>query len=80
MVLAIVRDDLRISLSESVGKKARVLADIVRRLGLQTPVLHARAEDILKQQRFNTLIIRAVARFKKLLEWFQPHWGHSIGC
>ncbi len=74
VVLAIVRDDLRISLSESVGKKARVLADIVERLGLQTPVLHARAEDILTDQRFDTLVVRAVARLKKLLEWFRPHW------
>jgi 16S rRNA (guanine527-N7)-methyltransferase len=74
VVLAIVRDDLRISLSESVGKKARVLADIVARLGLQTPVLHARAEDVLAEQRFDTLVVRAVARLKKLLEWFRPHW------
>ena len=74
VVLAIVRDDLRISLCESVGKKARVVADIVERLGLQTPVLHARAEDVLAHQRFNTLVIRAVARLKKLLEWFRPHW------
>ena len=74
VVLAIVRDDLRISLSESVGKKARALADIVQRLGLRTPVLHARAEDVLMEQRFDTLVVRAVARLKKLLEWFQPHW------
>jgi len=76
VVLAIVRGDLQISLSESVGKKARVLADIVAQLGLPTPVLHARAEDVLGQQeRFDTLLVRAVARLKKLLEWFKPHWG-----
>jgi len=74
VVLAIVRRDLQISLSESVGKKARVLADIVARLGLSTPVLHSRAEAILPQQHFDTLVIRAVARLKKLLEWFKPHW------
>jgi 16S rRNA (guanine527-N7)-methyltransferase len=74
VVLAIVRDDLKVSLSESVGKKAKALADIVERLGLQTPVVHARAEEILAQERFNTLVIRAVARLKKLLEWFKPHW------
>ena len=39
VVLAIVRDDLQVSLSESVSKKARVLADIVQRLGLAAPVL-----------------------------------------
>lgn len=74
VVLAIVRDDLRISLCESVGKKARVVADIVEQLGLTAPVIHARAEEILAEQQFNTLVIRAVARLKKLLEWFKPHW------
>jgi len=75
VVLAILRDDLQISLCESVGKKARTVADIVEKLGLSVPVLHARAEDILIDQRFNTLVIRAVARLKKLLEWFKPHWA-----
>ncbi|MEI8372779.1 MAG: 16S rRNA (guanine(527)-N(7))-methyltransferase RsmG [Planctomycetota bacterium] len=74
VVLAILRDDLKISLCESVGKKARTVADIVEKLGLSIPVLHARAEDILVDQRFDTLVIRAVARLKKLLEWFKPHW------
>jgi 16S rRNA (guanine527-N7)-methyltransferase len=75
IVLAIVRGDLQISLSESIGKKARALADMVERLGLPTPVLNAHAQDVLTNQRFNTLVIRAVARLKKLLEWFQPHWN-----
>jgi len=74
VVLAIVRSDLELALCESVGKKARVVADIVDRLGLKTPVVHARAEDLLVDHRYNTLVIRAVARLKKLLEWFRPHW------
>ena len=74
VVLAIVRNDLKMSLSESVGKKANALADIVQRLGLPTPVLHARAEDVLTQRRFDTLVVRAVARLRKLLEWLRPHW------
>jgi 16S rRNA (guanine527-N7)-methyltransferase len=75
VVLAIVRDDLKMSLAESVGKKAAAVTDIVQRLGLSTPVFHARVEDILKKRRFNTLVIRAVARLKKLLEWFGPYWN-----
>lgn len=75
VVLAVVRDDLSIALCESVGKKARVLADMVEQLGLKTPVLHARAEDVLGQQRFDTLTVRAVAKLKKLLEWLRPHWN-----
>ena len=75
VVLAILRNDLQISLCESVGKKARTVADIVEKLGLAVPVFHARAEEILARERFQTLVVRAVARLKKLLEWFKPHWG-----
>ena len=75
VVLAILRDDLEVTLSESVGKKARALADIVGRLGLTTPVHHGRAEELLARRHYTTLVIRAVAQLKKLLEWFKPHWG-----
>ena len=74
VVLAVLRDDLRVSLSESVGKKARVLDDIVQQLALSIPVFHIRAEDVLADHRFDTLVVRAVAPLKKLLEWFRPHW------
>jgi 16S rRNA (guanine527-N7)-methyltransferase len=74
VVLAIVRDDLEIALCESIAKKARAVADIVEKLGLATPVIHGRAEDLLVDHRYQTLVIRAVARLKKLLEWFRPHW------
>ena len=75
VVLAIVRDDLKIALCESIAKKANVVGDIVKKLGLATPVLHGRAEDLLAGHRYQTLVIRAVARLKKLLEWFRPHWS-----
>lgn len=74
IVLAVVRPDLSVSLSESVGKRARAVADIVERLGLDVPVYHARAEDLLGQRRFNTLVARAVARLPRLLGWLRPHW------
>jgi 16S rRNA (guanine527-N7)-methyltransferase len=76
VVLAIVRDDLKVALCESIAKKANAVSDIVKRLGLNAPVLHARAEDLLTEHRYQTLVIRAVARLKKLLEWFRPHWSH----
>ena len=75
VVLAILRDDLKVSLCESVGKKSKTVADIVEKLGLPVPVIHARAEDLLVDQCFDTLVIRAVARLKKLLEWLEPHWS-----
>lgn len=74
VVLAIVRSDLKLSLCESVAKKARAVADIVEHLRLRAAVYHARAEDLLGDLRFDTLVFRAVARLRKLLEWFKPRW------
>jgi 16S rRNA (guanine527-N7)-methyltransferase len=75
VVLAILRDDLKLALSESVGKKALAVSDIVGRLGLDVPVHHCRAEDLLAEQHYTTLVVRAVARLRKLLGWFAPCWG-----
>ena len=75
VVLAILRSDLHVSLCESVGKRAKAAADIVAHLGLDVPMFHGRAEDVLVDQTFDTLVLRAVARMKKLLEWFKPHWN-----
>jgi len=75
VVLAIVRPDLSVSLCESVGKRARAVAEIVGRLGLNVPVYESRVEDVVSQWAFNTLVVRAVARLTKLLRWFEPHWA-----
>ncbi|MGA2062677.1 MAG: 16S rRNA (guanine(527)-N(7))-methyltransferase RsmG [Thermoguttaceae bacterium] len=74
VVLAIVRPDLKVSLADSVGKKAKVLSDMVERLGFEVPVHNARAEELLMHEKYNTLVVRAVAPMRKLLRWFQPHW------
>ena len=79
IVLAILRPDLRISLCESVGKKARAVEDIVRRLALSVPVHHERAEKAVEQTRFDVLVARAVGPLWKVCTWFQPHW-HAFGC
>ncbi len=93
VVLAILRPDLSVTLTESVGKKARVLEDIVTRLALPSApspqghkaasqsrltVFHGRAEDRLAKHRQDSLVIRAVAPLAKLLRWFQPYW-HRFG-
>lgn len=75
VVLAILRPDLEVSLCESVAKKARAVEDIVRQLGLPIEVHHARAEELLKDHEYDTLVVRAVAPLDKLLTWFKPHWG-----
>jgi len=76
VILAVLRPDLKVTLSESIGKKARVLDELVERLALPVEVFHGRAEDCLAEQTFDTLVIRAVARLRKLLTWFAPHWDH----
>ena len=74
VVLAVVRPDLDVSLSESVAKRARAVADVVERLGLRVPVHATRAEDLLGRWKCNTLVVRAVAGLPKLLRWLRPHW------
>lgn len=74
-VLAIVRPDLHVTLCESMAKKARVLEDMAQRLPLPVDVRHARAEEVLGEDYFDTLTARAVAPLTKLLTWFGPHWG-----
>ena len=74
VVLAIVRPDLDVALAESVAKRARAVADIVERLGLDVPVHATRAEDLLGRWRCNTLVVRAVAGLAKLLRWLRPQW------
>jgi 16S rRNA (guanine527-N7)-methyltransferase len=76
-VLAILRPDLRVELCDSVGKKARAVADIVREAGLTLPVHEAAGQAIVKAaaargDRFDTLVVRAVAPLVKLLSWFEP--------
>jgi len=73
-LLAIIRPDLHVWLSEPVGKKARVAEEIIQKLGLKAPVFHGRAEQLLAKEQFNTLTIRAVARLRQLLTWFKPYW------
>jgi 16S rRNA (guanine527-N7)-methyltransferase len=75
VILAILRPDLEVSLCESVAKKARAVEDIVRQIGLPIEVHHARAEELLVDHEYDTLVLRAVAPLSKLLGWFKPHWG-----
>ncbi len=74
IVLAIIRPDLHVTLTDSVAKKSRAVEDIVRQLGLDVPVFAGRAETLLETQQFETLVVRAVAPLPKLLTWFAPHW------
>jgi 16S rRNA (guanine527-N7)-methyltransferase len=76
-LLAILRPDLRVELCDSVAKKAKAVGEIVREAGLDVPV-HAAAGQALAAarpsggDRFDTLVVRAVAPLGKLLGWFGP--------
>ncbi|KAA5543260.1 16S rRNA (guanine(527)-N(7))-methyltransferase RsmG [Roseiconus nitratireducens] len=72
--LAILRDDLDVSLAESVAKRAKVLSEMIDELGLPVPVYASRGEDLLDDFRFSTLVCRAVGSVAKLCRWIEPHW------
>ena len=72
--LAILRPDLKIELCDSTGKKAIAVGEIVDAIGLDLPVWHTKGENLLKIHRFQTLVFRAVARIKKVMELFSPYW------
>lgn len=74
LVLAILRPDLEVTLCDSVQKKARAVASIVAALGLDVPVLPMRAEQILQEHTFDTLVIRAVGPLPKLLADLERCW------
>lgn len=76
ILLAILRPDVHLSLSESTAKKARVLEDMVQRLGLDVAVFPQRAEQVVAGQRFDTLVARAVGSVARVLRWFRHHWDH----
>jgi 16S rRNA (guanine527-N7)-methyltransferase len=77
VILAILRPDLRVELCDSVAKKARAVGEIVREAGLTIPVHAAAAQELVARRptggdRFDTLVVRAVAPLAKLLGWFEP--------
>ncbi|MFM7183351.1 MAG: 16S rRNA (guanine(527)-N(7))-methyltransferase RsmG [Planctomycetota bacterium] len=80
VILAILRPDLHVELCDSVAKKARAVAEIVRETGLEIPVHAAAGQAIVVgrpagSDRFDTLVVRAVAPLSKLLGWFGPVLG-----
>ena len=75
VVVAILRPDVQVTLCESVKKKANAVAAIVESLGLPIATNHARAENLLEDFRYHSLIARAVGPMAKMLQWFEPHWA-----
>lgn len=72
--LAILRPDLRVSLAESVGKKAKALEVVVAELQIPVTVFADRAEKLLEDLRFDVGVARAVGSVSKLIQWFRGNW------
>ena len=75
--LKIVREDLRLDLFESVGKKCEFLQAVVDKLGFQgVHIYNIRAEDAARDERFRErydhATARAVARMNTLSEYCLP--------
>ena len=80
VLLAILRPDLRVELTDSVAKKARAVREILQEINLDVPVHAGAAQTLVADRgtgagRFDTLVIRAVAPLEKLLRWFEPLTG-----
>ena len=74
ILLAILRPDVFITVSDSIEKKTRALEDMVKQLDLPTRVVNSRVQDLFPNRRFDTLVARAVGPMAKILRWLQPHW------
>lgn len=74
LILSIIRPDLKVSVCESVGKKARAVEAIVAELALPVTVFPSRAEDVLELTTVDTIVARGVASLRKILTWLEPHW------
>jgi 16S rRNA (guanine527-N7)-methyltransferase len=75
LVIALLRPDVKVSLIDSVAKKAKIVEQIARDLGLACPVFTGRVEDHLREPSYSSLVARAVGPLEKMLRWFKPHWS-----
>lgn len=73
VVLAIVRPDLRVTLIESLARRAAFLAEVVSELDLgAVSVCRSRAEDVAGSRTFTVVTARAVAPLDLLAGWCLP--------
>lgn len=75
--LALARNDLRVTLLEATGKKARFCAQCAAELGLdRVNTIHDRSEtlgrDAKHRQRYNAVVCRAIGPMSTLLEYTMP--------
>ncbi|MGE5108604.1 MAG: 16S rRNA (guanine(527)-N(7))-methyltransferase RsmG [Sphingobacteriales bacterium] len=70
--LAIFFPDVKFHLTDSIGKKIKVVTEISNAIGLKNlTAQHTRSEDI-KDRKFDFAVSRAVAPLKDLWKWGKP--------
>ena len=79
--LAILFPETTFVLSDSIGKKVRVIKEVSRSLELTNVYgIHSRAENL--DEEFDFVVCRAVARLSKLEKWSRKlisrHQNHAI--
>ena len=73
--LKIVRDDVQLTLMDSLNKRINFLQTVSDNLGLDAKCIHTRAEDAGKgahREQFDVVTARAVARLNTLCEYCLP--------
>ncbi len=78
VLVAILRPDVQVTLCDSVAKKAKVVDEMVLKLGLKVPVYPQSVQSLLEEFRYDTLTSRAVGPLVKLCRWLEPYW-HTFG-
>ena len=71
--LKIVRDDIVLTMLDSVNKKVEFLKATIKKLALDSVcAVHSRIEDFPKDKKFDIVVSRAVANLSTLLEYALP--------
>lgn len=73
-VMAIVRDDLRVTLLDATAKKIDFLAQTAEKLQVEVDTLVGRAEELATTHagQFGAVTARAVAPLERLVPWAMP--------
>lgn len=74
VVLKILREDLKVTCVDSVGKKVNFVRELTEKIGEDCRTLHIRAEELAEKEResFDVVCARAVAALPTLLEYLAP--------
>lgn len=74
MVLSILRPDLEVTLTDSVGKKAAMLETIAAEVELEIEIHNQRAESLLQDFSYDYTTARAVGPLHKICLWLEDVW------